>query len=824
MQNMDTPSSSPSLSPQKPFKLDEHQEIIFDRLNRLVSPGAAAFFKDACRHMVVEPPFTSTSHIVGHLLREIESALCDVLIVFSEDEKPKKNEPNAHERKIRMVLKALGIEEAEPIAQAWLDLTGQGNDKALYKRAHRDDLEQVRPVDSDYLEFWDKMQKTLDILLDRFESQYAETVFKKLDELVQKESPNAEDAKIIRSHIPNNFVARQRFFSQLENPKWLPFLKAEGIFLEPPEPEVNTEEKTTRHMPWPAGTYLEKVTVANSTLVFEILKEVKEVDNSNVKGNLLRTVCNLKKEDRIALLERIKGWVKTDHHFFQMGLMDPVKQTIEKFLEDESEDAAFEITATLLEILPDPTNLPPPKEGELYRPSLQPRSRIEGWYYGEFVKKEFPKLIATNEKRAFDLACDLLLSHRVFEHQNQTEDQHEFKDLSYIKRPAIEDHEQNHDVDDLEDILIDAIRDIGSSIVKKEPTRITGLYRELVAMKWTIFQRLAFFLLAQVPQADPDLLSRELTNDIFFDDNDVEHEHARLLREGFKFLSPETQKIILTWIEDSHHISESIKRVEERYNPEQAIAYKEMWQRDRLSYIKDDLSPELQKHYAELIEKHGEPDHPDLPSRSISWVGPESDIQAQDFLSMDTKALVQRLNDWKPPEGRIFGPSKEGVGRELASAIKNDHTRFNKDAELFKGSDPTFVRPLFQAFTEIVQNGGQIEWDPLLELSTWAVSQPVKIPGRKGEIGDEDPDWSWARKAAVSLLSQGMNRNIIPLSSREKLWVIIEPLTHDPDPTPEREQKSAEHSDDAYTFAINCTRGEAMGAVIEYALWIYRHL
>ena len=35
---------------------DRRQERIHDRLTRLVGPGAAAFYLDACRLMTTEPP------------------------------------------------------------------------------------------------------------------------------------------------------------------------------------------------------------------------------------------------------------------------------------------------------------------------------------------------------------------------------------------------------------------------------------------------------------------------------------------------------------------------------------------------------------------------------------------------------------------------------------------------------------------------------------------------------------------------------------------------------------------------------------------------
>src|SRR5258706_16030167 len=58
------------------FSAPRHERI-YQRLLRLVSPGSAAFFRDACHHAAEPEAFESTSHIVGHLLREVESSIRD---------------------------------------------------------------------------------------------------------------------------------------------------------------------------------------------------------------------------------------------------------------------------------------------------------------------------------------------------------------------------------------------------------------------------------------------------------------------------------------------------------------------------------------------------------------------------------------------------------------------------------------------------------------------------------------------------------------------------------------------------------------------------
>src|SRR5207249_996422 len=66
--------------PAGPFRFtDPRQERIYRRLRTYVGPGPAEFYRDACRLIAMPGGLATTTHLVAHLLREIESALRDVL-------------------------------------------------------------------------------------------------------------------------------------------------------------------------------------------------------------------------------------------------------------------------------------------------------------------------------------------------------------------------------------------------------------------------------------------------------------------------------------------------------------------------------------------------------------------------------------------------------------------------------------------------------------------------------------------------------------------------------------------------------------------------
>src|SRR5947208_6078501 len=124
---------------------DPRQERIY-RLLGLIGPGPAAFYRDACWMMSDANPLESTTHLVAHLLREIESSIRDVLETVTA-------RPKGHKDEIRAILAALEIPETDQVATAWLNLAGMDNEYALHSRAHRDALSGPRSLDAEFQQF-----------------------------------------------------------------------------------------------------------------------------------------------------------------------------------------------------------------------------------------------------------------------------------------------------------------------------------------------------------------------------------------------------------------------------------------------------------------------------------------------------------------------------------------------------------------------------------------------------------------------------------------------------------------------------------------------
>src|SRR5215207_11112968 len=91
----------------EPIKFDSPiRERIHRRLG-LVGAGPQAFYRDTVR-LVTAPYVESTTHLLSHLLREIESALRDVLEPIAHYEGRIKAKGNqSHEQEVRLILTEL---------------------------------------------------------------------------------------------------------------------------------------------------------------------------------------------------------------------------------------------------------------------------------------------------------------------------------------------------------------------------------------------------------------------------------------------------------------------------------------------------------------------------------------------------------------------------------------------------------------------------------------------------------------------------------------------------------------------------------------------
>jgi len=615
------------------------------------------------------------------------------------------------------------------------------------------------------------------------------------------------------------FADYQYFFDQLNTPDWIDPLWKEGFFRNPPPPIE--EGKYVRFPVWPESQYLVRMTAHKPEEVLDIILQIPDTGNVRIYADLADAALKMPPELAVRLLDKAKVWAQSPYQSF---LWDKLGRLIVHYARGGQVEAALELASVFLEILPDPRPREESEKEEILQLAPRPQTRLSEWDYGEFLEHFFPELLKEAGIGAFTLLCDLLeayvrLSRRRPEEQGP-------EDYSFIWRPAIEEHPQNFS-HGLKDFMVAAIRDSAETLVRENKAETRRLVQHLEKRPWRIFHRIALHIMNIYWDAIPDIGAKRLLDEEQFKRRRPEHEYSRLLEEHFDKLAEEQKQKFFEWIEagpDLNKFKESVEQdTGKRPTDDDAQRFKKTWQQDHLALIRAHLEKEWKQRYEELLAEYGEPELPvDFPFYGGPlWGGPTSPKSAEELQGMSVADIVQLLKNWQP-SGKDMEPTPEGLGRVLASAIGQDPSKFAAEAAGFKGLDPTYIRSLIEGLRDGLKQGRSFKWPLVLDLCTWVIGESIEIPGR--QFRDDlfaDPNWGWARKAIADLLAAGFDKNAIPFDLRDKAWSILEPLTGDPEPTPDDEAKSTMSPAD---LSINRTRGEAMHAVFRYALWVARSI
>lgn len=783
---------------------DPRQARVHERLERLVGPGPAAFFRDACRLMENQPGLETVTHLVGHCLREVESALRDVLKPISN---PKLGSPDeGHKTEIRAALIALEIPETADVAKAWLKLPGRSNEYALHKRVHRDSLEAPRRLDPDFRSFWEAMVGILDLVLDRLEARSVE-VYQLLDRLLKIEAPSKQDMEKLRQQVPNNRFTYGYFFQRLASPGWLQPLAENGFFTDPPEPFVDAE-KGTKFPWWPQSGYLARMAQLDPATVRGIIQRISDTRNITVNDDFLDAAIAMPHAVSVQLVPKVLMWIDSG-----LRLPKKVGPLFRKLSEGGELDAALRLAAKLLAIRPDPRAAE--SQDETIRAFLRPRTLLDTWDLKQVLFEDVPALVRASEQRALELLCDLLAEAVRLSQPNRGEP--EWEDYSYSTKPALDPECLNDD--ELDDVLIAAVRDASIQIVASGRATLREIVECLEKRKWRIFRRLALYVLREHPQMDPALVAERLTDPQWIRDHTQKREYKLLAEQCFPILTSAEQEKLLAAIDKG--LDRTVFRQE--LQQEEVDRYSKQWQLDQLAPVKAHLSHEWFRRFDALVAEVGSPDnYKEIPQMQAGFFEPTSPITEADLGQMNVPELKEYLRSWRPTDG-IFNPSMEGLGGKLSKVVAADPKRFAQEAPLFCGLDPTYIRHVLRPFAEAVKQGEVIDWGPVLELCQWVADQPKTIPGRQARHFESDPDWGYARRAICDLLSAGFQKDSIPPELRMGTWHIPERLVEDTDPTPEEEAGHPEPSWASDLLVRSGIRGEAFCAIMQYALWLRRH-
>lgn len=628
--------------------------------------------------------------------------------------------------------------------------------------------------------------------------------------------PNPEIIKKALNEILKRSVNYEYFFDQLKSPEWIEPLRNEGMFQHPPPPE--RKEDYISFPFWPESRYLVRMASKSPERVLEVILNIPETENVRVHEDLAEAACAMPPKLAAKWIKKEINWIKSQQHLYFL-IPKIYGKLISHLARGGQVYDALNLARTILMVLPATEE---DMEGEYHLMPSEPRILFDIWYYEQFLKKHIPDLVMAAGEDALILLCDLLVNAIRF--TEGVEENEVAEDYSYIWRPAIEEHDQNH-IHGLNDLLVSAIRDTAEALMEIKGKIIIEIVEE---QSFKVFHRIGLYLRRKWSDVDPDGTANLIVNPSVFDDIHLHHEFFHLLKEQFNELQQETKDAYLKLIAHDCNLKEWSDFEEQEYghrpSQQESESYVRRWKYKKLWPIQAFLDVEWQNLFTSFKEEFGELDHPDFHSYTRSaWVGPTSPKDVEDLKSMKIEGLISFLVSWRP-SGDPMSPSQEGLGRELTAFVSSEPERFSIEIKQFEKLDPTYVRALLSGFREALKQKKSFQWTPVLGLCQWVIDQPREIPERKGKYRDIDPDWGWTRKTIVDLFSVAFESDAIPFDLRTAAWEVLKPITDDPDPTTEYEEQYGGSNMDPAMLSINTTRGGAMHAVVHYALWIRRHI
>lgn len=667
------------------------QREILRRL-RLVGGAPASYFRDACRLMAKEPELESKTHLVSHLLRELNSGLVAALrpMVPTEDW-PEDGVGGAQAKMIGLICDALRVPAEDNLRKSWRTFSGE-----LARFAHRRGLVAPRPVSREFEEHWELGEAVLHAVTQRIEASYAENL-PRIEQLASGEP----DIQAYRDTMLHSTVALDRFYV-LAGVEWLGPLRKDGAFDNPP-PLVANEEGMYVYPRWPQGRFLARV-VANAPREVIEIGQGLETNNPEAHESLVAAALNMEVSDAVALVERIEQWLQSPVHW---GLPFKVRDLIARFVDAGAVEEGLALMRSLVTS---------PAEGG---------SGVDGEQVMWLAEKVFPAVGVAG----LDLLTDLMTE------EVQAESGRSLK-YSQTWRPDIGSERMRDD----RDHLVSAMRDAAAALVEGG-TDLVDVVAALERPALEITRRIAIDLLGRHPATDTAkscLLDREI-----LEGGSYRREYIRLAEAGFADLPAASQAQLLEWIGEARQHAEHPER-------------QRIWQLHMLSALGDQLPEEWISKRAELEGEFGQVEPASVAFPQAGFVGLRSPITPDEMKEMEIDAILDYLGTWEPEDDGFEAPSREGLAPVLEGVVEDAPPAFAGAAPGFADVDPTYVRAVLRGLDGALKASRDFDWRPVLDLIAVIGDLPGDSERQNQASSDGDPGWSWSWQQALELIFHGL--------------------------------------------------------------------
>lgn len=387
-------------------------------------------------------------------------------------------------------------------------------------------------------------------------------------------------------------------------------------------------------------------------------------------------------------------------------------------------------------------------------------------------------------------------------------------ELSWLHRPAIEQHDQNPEWDYGRSSLVDAARDALSAWVEVDAEGSRGYVSSMLVSEDQIVRRIGLHACRVHWGALSTVFIERVNADLFVAGHI--HELYLLLAQRFQEISPEHQRGVVS----------SIERVGANAT-DGGVIQKLRLEFNWLHAIKGRGNTRADARYAEIAAKYKFEmrENPDFIAYHSEFVGVGgSPFDVSELCEAARRGQLVRLVDGFVPSPADFGEPKRALLDSVSDAVKADPEIFlplvNWEENMSRGLQYSLLAGLFDSARSAVE-GGDFELfqrvsdeallaslrllsDELFWLETVAVSSAM------------EPNRDWIPGLVADFLIFLHNSDVAPVCARSfsLSGEILEVLL--------RRADGIEHSDDPLASAINSPRGKAVDALISMTLRLCR--
>lgn len=388
------------------------------------------------------------------------------------------------------------------------------------------------------------------------------------------------------------------------------------------------------------------------------------------------------------------------------------------------------------------------------------------------------------------------------------------KEASWVSRPAIEEHEQNHSWDGPANRFVEGLRHALLGWIDASPDQAKPFVERLLTDQDQIVRRIAIHVMSQRFAHWRGQLAAVLTLGLF--DAGNLHETYHFLKDHFHEFSPQEQEAALT----------SIRHIHVPGDDEKQQRRQRRLQRTWLSVITGRGNREADGWFQELqtdASLGGMSPHPDFISYTESgWGFGDTPYTVQQLIDLAEKGtLVEALNNFK--QGDTWkGPTARALADTVEAAVANAPQQFLSLLPEVVKAKREYQYAVISGFKRLWDASDEervkLDWDDawpgLFTLFESIIGDDAFWAGKAQDDEDLTPNRDWIPPKIAEFIRAGLrdDKKAFDPGLLPRSWALIKILLQ----KSEAQQEPSES--DAMTRAINSSKGKAVEAMLDHAL------